>query len=133
MSRSIVTLFFILSFSLTAGAHQPKRGKIFASAGPYVYRSFPDSSYTGAEAPWLGGFSIFVEGDVDKNGGLEIGLTYLHQLYFVRKGDSVLVEKVKRVRASTGYRHWFGHDFSGALFFTNAYSIGDVEEIHESG
>jgi hypothetical protein len=132
MLSSIVTLFLIFSFSLAVEAHQPARGKIFATAGPYFYQSFPDSKYVGANASLLGGFALAVEGDVDKNGGLEIGLAYLHQLYFREKNGLVLTEKVKRIKATTGYRHWFNTKFSAGLFFSNSYSIGDVRVVYNS-
>lgn len=126
-------IFFLSFVAIKSWAHEPQRGDIYATWGPYFYRSFPNSSYIGADAPTLMGFSLAVEGDVDKNGGLEIGLSYLHKLYY-RKEDAVtLVEKIKRVKATTGYRHWFNSKFSAAFLFFNAYSAGDPRTIHQSG
>ena len=132
MFQFSLSLFFLF-LGLAAHGHVPKRGQIYAVAGPYLYQTQLRSGYVGADNPPLGGFSLFVNGDVDKNGGLEIGLAYMQKLHFRKKGDAVLVEKIKRVKATTGYRHWFGPSISAAFLFYNAYAVGDVQTIHQSG
>lgn len=132
LKSSLVTLLFLF-ISVAASAHQSKRGKITGTVGPFFYQSFPGTQYTGAENPLLEGFTLVAEGGVDKNGGLEIGLTYMHQLYFREQGEGVIVEKVKRIHAFTGYRHWFNPSLSVAAAFYNAYSMGDVAVVHRYG
>lgn len=131
MLRLCVTLFFLIP--LLAHAHRPKRGKITGVWGPLWHQSFPTSGFHEFENRKRLGFSLSVAGDVDKNGGLDIGLAYLEQDYFIRETGSEAVERVKRWKATTGYRHWFGRDVSAGLFFVNSYSLGGAKKIFASG
>lgn len=114
-------------FNFECFAHAPEEGKICATTGPYLYRtktSRPQPETT----PYLG-YGLIAEGDVDVNGGVEIAIFYIDKLYFIEKGGDQVVEQIKRMFITTGYRHWFNETFSfaGALF--SSYSMGDAKVV----
>lgn len=115
--------------SAKSNAHQPEKGKVMASFGPYLYRTHVPSSY-GTNPALLGGFGLLAEGDVDYNGGIEIGLFYMHKEYYRRDGALLFAEKSKRIHINMGYRHWFNKAVSASLGFYSAYSMGDPERVH---
>ncbi len=121
-----LALALALFFSLTVFAHAPKTGTVYGTFGPYLYHT-PAPTHS----PLLGGVALIAEGDVDKNGGVEIGLFYLHKPYFREKRGAFLVEKMKRMDITLGYRHWVSDRFSAALAFSTAYSMGDAQEIRK--
>lgn len=135
MHKSFRTIILILAVLLATPqlyAHQPKRGKVIATAGPIFFQRYVDRDYPGVENPLGAGFFIAAEGDVDKHGGLEITLGYMKKRYFKKEAGSLLVEEIKRVQTSTGYRHWFTPKWSAALGIFTSYSIGDVGTIEDS-
>lgn len=71
-----------------------------------------------------------LEGDIDKNGGAEISISYLQKVYATRKYGVVNMEKMKRIHITMGYRHWFNSKFSAGLAFFSAYSVGQGSVIH---
>jgi len=76
------------------------------------------------------GVSLIAEGDVDENGGLEIGLSYLPQEYTLIEKGLVHREMVKRIYMTMGYRHWFNPLYSVGLSFFSAYSMGEPKIVH---
>jgi len=83
------------------------------------------------ESPYLTGAGLIAQGDVDKNGGIEIALFYLDKFYLRRQGDDHITEKIKRMYVTTGYRHWFNKSFSSALAIYSSYSMGDARVVHD--
>jgi hypothetical protein len=121
--KSILLLLFLGCY---AWAHEPSRGALHGSFGPYLFRSHNFNSQAADNATWTG-FTLAAEGDVDNHGGLEIGITYFQHPYARRYNGLLNVEKVKRIYVTMGYRHWFSRDFSSALAFYSAYSMGDPQ------
>jgi hypothetical protein len=121
----ILAIIFMFNFDLFA--HSPEEGQIWVTTGPYFYQT-KTSVPQPEKAPYLG-YGLIAEGDVDYNGGVEIALFYLDKLYFIEKGGDQVVEKIKRMFITTGYRHWFNRTFSfaGALF--SSYSMGDPKIV----
>jgi hypothetical protein len=110
-------------------AHQPVDGDIYSSFGAITYMTHNlDHSF---DNPPLVSPGIVVEGDLTNHGGIEVSFFYLRNAFSLRRDHKTLVERVKRLYISTGYRHWFTQKFSaaGALFST--YTIGDAKVIHD--
>tara|TARA_B100001248_G_C27399710_1_gene469152 strand:+ start:16523 stop:17134 length:612 start_codon:yes stop_codon:yes gene_type:complete len=115
----------LLLICAAAKAHEPVRGRISATVGPYLYQTHLKRNYPGFDSPERLGFGISVLGDVDKNGGIEAGMFYINKFFF-RKADTLAVkEKVKRMYITLGYRHWFTSRFSFAGAFFSSYLMGD--------
>lgn len=110
----------------SAPAHQPQEGLLHLSVGPYLYQTYVPPHYN-THIPMGLGFGLLVEGDVDKNGGIEMGLFYMRKAYFQALEDGPLVERVRRVHIPFGYRHWWSQRFSTGLSFYSSYSMGDPE------
>ncbi len=96
-----------------------------ATAGPYIYQTQTSESINDASSPVLGGFALIANGDVDRNGGVELGMIYLHKLHFRNSNGNVVSEKIKRMHMTVGYRHWFNTYFSAALGYYTSYAMGD--------
>ena len=111
----------IFLFNFECFAHSPEEGQIWATTGPFIYQTKTARSQP-EKAPYLG-YGLIAEGDVDMNGGVEIALFYVDKLYFIEKGGDNVVEQIKRMYITTGYRHWFTNwfSFAGALF--SSYSM----------
>lgn len=112
--------------------HQPQKGKVMGTIGSTLMQTDTRESYPGASHPWLGGFGIIAEGDVDNNGGIEIGMFYMPKLFYSSTQGESLVEKIKTVYITMGYRHWFTKKFSAAGAFFSSYTIGDQTVVHKS-
>lgn len=110
-------------------AHQPVDGDIYASFGALTYMTHSlDHSFVN---PPLVSPGIVVEGDLTKDGGLEVSFFYLRNPYSLKKDGKTLVERVKRLSISTGYRHWFTDKFSMASSLFTTYTMGDAKVIHD--
>lgn len=131
----MVTLFriqivLILLFESVAFAHGPRAGDIWASIGPYSYQT-QTLRHLDSNAPrW--GVGLIVQGDIDTNGGVEIGMLYVDKLYVLTQQQNVLAERIKRMYVTTGYRHWISPSFSGALAVFSSYAMGDVKTVWTS-
>ena len=128
MKRKLI-LFSLLLIGFEGRGHTPNRGAIHASFGPVLFRSHNISTREPDRTTNVG-FSLVAEGDVDYNGGLEIGFSYLRQPYTLRDGLKVNIEETKRIYATIGYRHWIDSYHSLGLLFFSSYSMGDPQVIH---
>ncbi len=124
---NLITLVIIYLLNFECLAHSPEEGMIWATTGPYVYRTKTSMSHPG-NTPYLG-YGLIAEGDVDSNGGVEIAIFYIDKLYFSDKGDAHVVEQIKRMFITTGYRHWFNETFSFAGAIFSSYSMGDPKVV----
>jgi hypothetical protein len=118
-----------LATATPALAHEPSGGKIWAYAGPSLYRT-RSGHQAAKEAPAKGG-GLVAQADVDDNGGVEIGMFYLDKLYVRETDDDVVAERIKRMYITSGYRHWFVPWVSAAAAFFSSYSMGDPKVIVE--
>ena len=124
--RAIALVF--LSLGLRAWAHEPAEGKIHAAVGPYVLHSVPyHHNFT---SPFLAGLGILAEGDVDDNGGIEIGIFYFPEYFSIYRDGREITEKAHRVYITMGYRHWFTKQFSAAFAFFSNYATSEAEKIN---
>jgi hypothetical protein len=131
MSHSWSIVFIILlAVPKAAFAHIPEEGKVYVSSGPYIYKTNFGASSPGVKSPILGGGGLLVEGDINDRAGLEIGLFYLHKLFFRRVDGGFIEEKIKLLYVTMGYRRWFGDEFSAAAAFYSSYTMGDYVIIH---
>ncbi len=113
----------ILFFNVQALAHEPSDGQVYAAFGPFTYMTNTlDHQF---ESPVLVGPALTTEADVSRWGGVEIGFAYLNNPFSVRRDNLTIVETVKRIYITTGYRHWFTPKFSLALAFSSSYIMGD--------
>jgi hypothetical protein len=118
----------LLGFGWQAFAHEPADGSIWATLGPYALRAHPRNH--SFEAPVLGGFGLIAEGDLNRNGGIEISAFYLNQLFSLQQNDRVIEEIGHRVYVVSGYRLWATRQISGELGFFSSYSIGSGRVRH---
>jgi hypothetical protein len=126
----LILSFFVLEFGFLAHAYTPSEGKVVAMAGPMLYRTHADPVPAAADSPWASGIALVAEGDVDKNGGLELGMFYLNKEYFREDGGVLEIERAKRMYVTMGYRHWFTERISVAGAFSTGYTMGDAKVIH---
>lgn len=122
-----IVAFFILSFSIGAHAHEPVDGNVRAALGPFGYATH--EWHNNFESPFMGGAGLLVEGDLNKHGGLEVGLFYLNKVFSVMKDGLTNTERAKRLYISMGYRHWWNKKYSWSAAFFSSYSMGDPETI----
>jgi hypothetical protein len=124
------TLLFSWILTQSAFAHQPQEGRVLGTFGPYIYQTEITHDDADYDSPILGGYGLIVEGGVDKRGGVEIALFYLHKVYIRTAGTNTIAEKMKRMAINIGYRHWFNESFSFGGSYYSSYSMGDPTLIH---
>ena len=120
--RRILALTLLLYLSKAQG-HLPEEGAIWLTAGPYVHQTFVPAHHK-ASMPVGLGYGVLVEGDIDKNGGIEMGLFYMRKSYF-QAGTPPITERIRRIHIPLGYRHWWSSRWSTGLSLYSSYSIGD--------
>ena len=124
-------LWILIVVCTNAGAHTPEEGKVSALVGPLLFRTNFGGDCPQMESPYLGSFGIIAEGDLNKHGGLEIGMLYLPKLFFRQTGAYYLVERIKLMYITMGYRRWFKPNFSAALALFSSYAMGDPTIVHQ--
>lgn len=112
-----------------ASAHQPEDGQIYGSFGTFTYMT-PSIDHQ-FESPVYVGPGILGEADINSKGGLEIGFFYLRNPFSVRFNNKTIVEALKRMYITTGWRQWFTPRFSMALAFSSSYSFGDLHIMRD--
>jgi len=129
MLTSIVS-FLLLINVLPAAAHVPSEGKVTALLGPFVFKTNFPGAGTQYEVPMMTGAALIVEGDVDRNGGLEMTAFYLNKIFVRNDDDKILAERIKQVYISMGYRHWFNQRISIAAGLFSSYIMGKRHVEH---
>src|SRR5690554_6853437 len=99
--NKIVFLLCFISPALS-WSHQPEEGKIFGTFGPHIYQSHLMQTEASVDNPIEKGFGLIAEGDLDHNGGLEIGMFYLNKQYVRQRSDQLLIERAKRMYITMG-------------------------------
>lgn len=122
-------VLLLCCFVMSALAHTPEEGKIYATLGPTLYSTQTPGTLLPDESHRIG-LSLTVEGDVDKNGGVELTFGYENKLYFKESSGLYLAEEIKRMVIGAGYRHWFNPNISVATHFVSAYSMGNIDVVH---
>jgi len=122
----IFFVFFIFSFlfSTKSNAYKPKSGSVNATFGSYIYRANFNAPAE-SNNPILAGNALIVNGDVSHSGSLELGMYYGHHLYSRSEDHLLIIEKVKRLHFTMGYKWWLRQPYSVSLTFFSTYSIGD--------
>lgn len=124
----VAAIIIFLFASGQAFAHEPAEGKIHAALGPYVLHSVPyHHNFT---SPFMAGVGILAEGDIDDNGGIEIGIFYFPEYFSIYRDGMEITEKAKRIYITMGYRHWFTKQFSMAFAFFSNYSMSEAEVMN---
>lgn len=128
MSRlAVIFLLILQSAGYSTFAHQPAEGKIHALVGPLIQHAVPyHHEFT---SPFMGGFAVMADGDVDFNGGIEIGVSYFPQYFSIYRDGREHIERGGRFYITMGYRHWFTPRFSMAGAFFSSYAFGDPVEV----
>lgn len=83
-------------------------------------------------APWSGGTSLIVNGDLNSQGSLEIGLANYHKLYLINLDDGPISEKTEVLHITMGYRHWLANFISVAASLYSDYPHGEVQLQHSN-
>jgi hypothetical protein len=133
LKAKLIFVASIFIFGQNIFARSPTSGNIWLSAGPYVYRTLTTHPFDDQDSPYLLGGGLIAQGDVDQNGGVEIAIFYLDKYYLRTEGEYFVIEKLKRVYITTGYRHWFNKYFSAGAAFFSSYSTGDPRTIQSNG
>lgn len=129
-------LYFILFIGILAPidsyAYKADKGRITASTGPFVFYTDMQSKPTDFfDQPRFGG-GLIAEGTFAKNQALEIGLFYMEKPYLRAEGSNILIQQIKRMHITTGYRYWWSPYFSTAAGIFSAFSIGDWKDVSRS-
>lgn len=112
-----------------AYTYSPSKGQITATFGPCLvqpYWPYPP----GDLAPWSGGVSLIVNGDLNAQDSLEIGLANYHKLYLINLDDGPISEKTEVLHITMGYRHWLANFISVSASLYTDYPHGEVQLQH---
>ena len=126
-SSKIIVITVLAVLTSHVFAHVPEDGDIHALFSPFVVRTLPLKHQF--PSPYMGGIGIRAEGDLDKNGGVEISALFMRQLFSIKRGDQIVTESNQRVYVATGYRYWFTPRISCGLAFYSSFSMGDAETV----
>ena len=129
VAKYTCVLVFTLCLSWSVQAHQPKDGHIHVTGGPFIFATHELRHQFSSPAINTGG--VLVEGDIDKNGGVEISLFYLDKRYNIRHEDKNVTQTGKRMYIALGYRHWFNKNYSAGLAFFSSYAMGDPQVVRD--
>lgn len=126
VNKFFLVFLFFLEFGVHA--HQPSDGKVYATLGPFIFRTHAmNHSF---ESPRRLGFGVLAEGDLNMHGGLEVGGFYLPKYFSVKDGDQVITERAQKAYITLGYRYWPFEFWSFGLGFFSCYAMGDAQEVH---
>jgi len=128
-TKVAISLIFVV-LSTVVYAHEPSAGRVAATLGPMLYKTYYRPS-SGMNDPWKVGLALIAEADVDYNGGIEIAMVYFDKSYLRRENGQFIIEKIKRTKVTTGYRHWFSPWISAGFSIFSSYSMGDARVIHD--
>ena len=115
-----------------AHAHETRDGRVHVSLGSLTYQTQYENDRDEVEAPIQGSLGLVVNGDVGEFGSLEVGMFYLDKLFLRELNNEVLVEKIKRLYMTIGYRRWVTDRFGIGLSAFTSYSMGDPDRIHST-
>jgi hypothetical protein len=118
-----ITWVILIVFEWQVMAHEPADGHVYATFGEMISKHHTRQHEIGS--PLFGNFGVIAEGDVDYNGGIEIGAFFVQQLHSIQREGLVVAEKGNRMYITMGYRHWATSRLSGAVAFFSSYSMGD--------
>lgn len=122
-----ILLCLLILGPLLAHAHRPEDGKVYGAFGPYLYQTVQYEEEF--HSPYMGGWALTGEGDLNRYGGLELTLLYMNPIFALERDDKKIVEQVKRMYIAMGWRHWFGRDFSISPSFFSSYVMGDAKIV----
>lgn len=130
--QMLTGIVFFLLFINQAGAHVPEEGKVTAVIAPFFYKTSFEGTSTDVGSPLLMGGALIAEGDINKNGGLEIGIFLINKIYLRKTETEELAEKIKQIYVTMGYRYWFNQKWSLAAAFFSSYIMGERKMIHST-
>ena len=96
-------------------AYTPKEGNVTANLGPFIYKTNFKGSNLGATSPRLGGIGLLVNGDVNENGALEIGMFHMNKIFFREENGLFVAEETDLVHITMGYRRFLTSYLSTSL------------------
>lgn len=117
--------FFIFFFTMTTWPYTPKEGNITANIGPFIYKTNFRGSDSGIQSRVLSGTGVLVNGDINQNGALEIGLFYMDKYFFREKDGLYKAENTDLIHITMGYRRFISSLLSVSLSLYSSYSLGD--------
>ncbi|MBC7419207.1 MAG: hypothetical protein H7328_00630 [Bdellovibrio sp.] len=131
MNQVNSSLFFLaILISYQTFAYTPSEGKVSAIIGPYLYKTNFSDSAAGAHSPYFGDIGLIAQGDLNSNGGLEIGIFHMNKLFFRESGGNYIAEKTELISVTLGYRYWMNPYLAAGLSFYSSYSIGNPVVEH---
>ncbi len=131
MKKLLIRVTGILfCFIGTANAYTPSEGNVSAYVGPYFYKTAINNSQNIPQTPNQAGLALVVLGDLNNKGSLELGFFLLDKIYYREQQLGYIAEQTKSVNITMGYRRWFNDTFSGSLTLFSAYSMGEVDVVH---
>lgn len=118
-------LLFLYGFTDLSIAYTPKEGNVTANLGPFIYKTNFHGSDSGIQSPIHTGTALLVNGDINENGALEIGMFYMDKFFFREKEGKYLAENTNLIHITMGYRRFLTSKLSTSLSLFSSYSIGD--------
>lgn len=129
MKRQIYLCFLFMTFFHPVFAYKPEKGRVSVSTGPYVFytdmQSKPKDFFDQPRFGW----GLIAEGVFAKKSGLEVGLFYMEKPYLLSENGNILLQQIKRMHITTGYRYWWSSYLSTGLGIFSAFSIGDWKDM----
>ncbi|WP_374001133.1 hypothetical protein [Bdellovibrio bacteriovorus] len=130
----LILCFLSLSISLlaakTASAYIPQRGNVYATLGPYIFKTNYEGKKSDENALNSTGLALVANGDVDNKGSLEIAAIYMNKLFFREDDNKYVVEKTQVMHITLGYRRWWTPSFSSSLSVYTSYPMGNITVLH---
>ncbi|MGE0526024.1 MAG: hypothetical protein AB7G93_04330 [Bdellovibrionales bacterium] len=123
----VLNLLLLTAIDASCYGHVPADGDIHATLGPFAFTN--DDRKHEIKSPLIGAAALIVEADLDHNGGPEMAIFYLNQLFSMEREGRVIAERVQRIYITLGYRHWLTPSLSGAAAFFSSYYMGDPELV----
>ncbi|OYZ21201.1 MAG: hypothetical protein B7Y39_09695 [Bdellovibrio sp. 28-41-41] len=125
--QNLKWVFFIFFYGFTelTSAYTPKEGNVTANLGPFIYKTNFRGSDSGIQSPIKTGIGLLVNGDINENGALEIGIFYLDKYFFREKDSLYLAENTDLIHITMGYRRFLTSKLSSSLTLFSSYSVGD--------
>lgn len=120
----------VLIITAKSFAYDPEEGNVSATLGPYLYKTNFGHAKVGYESPERLGFGLVANGDLNKNGALEIGIFTLTKSYLREVASKYIVQNAELLHITMGYRHYIRRWLSTSLTFFSGYALGNPETIY---
>lgn len=131
MELRLLIIYTCTFFPLISIGYQPKEGNIFAALGPSLMKTLSENSTNQPVSGYRGDGALFVQGDINSHGSLEITIFHFNKSYFRESNGEFAAEEIEQMHIGMGYRHWLSPKFSLGLSFASSYAMSEAKVIHK--